>query len=60
MADFFHMGGYAAYVWSCYGLTLAVLAGNVWLARRELAAQVQRATRRNQASVATGSAVNAS
>jgi heme exporter protein CcmD len=42
------MGGYAAYVWSCYGLTLVVLVGNLWLARRELAAQVQRATRRNQ------------
>lgn len=24
--DFFHMGGYAVYVWVSYGLTLAVLA----------------------------------
>lgn len=27
MADFFHMGGYAIYVWSSYGLALLVLAG---------------------------------
>jgi heme exporter protein CcmD len=44
------MGGDGAYVWSAYGITLAVLILNVWLARvrrkaallraRELAAQV--------------------
>ena len=50
MMEFFRMGGYAGYVWSCYGLTLAVLAGNLWVARRELASQVQRATRRNASS----------
>lgn len=27
------MGGYAAYVWSCFGLTFAVLIANVMLAR---------------------------
>lgn len=64
MAEFFSMGGYAAYVWSCYGLTLAVLAGNLWFARRELASQVQRATRRNLSAttsgIDTGSSVKAS
>ena len=25
MADFFHMGGYAFYVWSSYGVVAAVL-----------------------------------
>lgn len=49
MAEFLHMGGYAGYVWSCYGLTVLVLLGNLWFARRELASQVLRATRRNQA-----------
>lgn len=49
MSEFFNMGGYAAYVWSCYGLTLVVLAGNLWVARRDLAAQVLRAARRNKA-----------
>lgn len=27
MADFFHMGGYAIYVWSSYGLALLILVG---------------------------------
>jgi heme exporter protein D len=29
--EFLHMGGYAFYVWSAYGLTLAVLAVNAVL-----------------------------
>lgn len=33
MKEFLFMGGYAAYVWSCFGLTFAVLIGNVVLAR---------------------------
>jgi heme exporter protein D len=32
--EFLAMGGYAAYVWPSYGLALAVLVGNVWLAAR--------------------------
>lgn len=27
MADFFHMGGYAIYVWSSYALALVILVG---------------------------------
>ena len=27
------MGGYGAYVWTCFGLTLAVLAINEWRVR---------------------------
>ena len=46
IGEFFAMGGYAAYVWSSYGLAAAVLAG-LWLAagkrkrasRRRIAAQ---------------------
>jgi heme exporter protein D len=36
MAEFFAMGGYAAYVWGAYGLALVVLTGLVaaTLARR--------------------------
>ena len=30
MAEFLHMGGYAAFVWSAYGLTVLVIAGLVW------------------------------
>jgi heme exporter protein CcmD len=42
------MSGYGAFVWSCYGLTLAVLVWNAWSARRELREQVVHATRRAQ------------
>ena len=40
------MDGYGPYVWSCFGLTLAVLIYNAWAARRELAEQMLRAKRR--------------
>lgn len=43
---FFDMSGYGAYVWSCYGLTIAVLIGNVWAARRLFASALERAQRR--------------
>jgi heme exporter protein D len=51
LIEFLSMGGDGAYVWSAYGITLAVLIVNVWLARakrrsallraRDLAAQTQ-------------------
>lgn len=31
MSEFFHMGGYAAYVWSAYGISLVVLILNIIL-----------------------------
>ena len=37
---------YGVYVWSCYGLVLAVLVLNVWLGKRSLAEQVLSARRR--------------
>ncbi|MCP5419900.1 MAG: heme exporter protein CcmD [Gammaproteobacteria bacterium] len=52
-SDFFHMGGYAFYVWASYGLTLAVLGGLlVAIARRhrQLQADLERRTRREQRS----------
>ncbi len=39
VSEFFHMGGYAFYVWSSYGLALVVLVLNLtqpWLRRRQL------------------------
>ncbi|MCY3671134.1 MAG: heme exporter protein CcmD [Alphaproteobacteria bacterium] len=45
LGEFFHMGGYAAYVWPAYGVAAAVLAGllaesvlRLRRARRRLAA----------------------
>lgn len=35
IAEFFHMNGYALYVWGSYGVTLVVLALNVMLARQQ-------------------------
>jgi heme exporter protein D len=49
MKEFLSMSGYGAYVWSCYGLTFAVLAWNLISARRELKHQQLRAQRRAQA-----------
>jgi heme exporter protein CcmD len=33
MMEFLRMGGEAAYVWSAYGITLAVVLLNAWWAR---------------------------
>ena len=46
MSEFLHMGGYAPYVWSAYGVTLAVLIYNAWAACRrhaKLLGRLQRA-----------------
>jgi heme exporter protein CcmD len=36
MADFLHMSGYAAYVWTSYALGVGALLLSVWWARRNL------------------------
>jgi heme exporter protein CcmD len=46
LSEFLSMSGYGAYVWSCYGLALAVLVFNVWSARRELREQIVWVKRR--------------
>jgi heme exporter protein CcmD len=43
--DFWSMGGYAYYVWPCFGFAGAVLAWNLWAARSYLAAARQRTAR---------------
>lgn len=48
LKEIFDMGDYGVYVWSCYGLVLAVLVLNLWLARRCLTEQVLHARRRLQ------------
>lgn len=52
MNEFFHMGGYAAYVWSSYAITFVVLLANLVSPAvaqrkllRELAGRAQRARR---------------
>jgi heme exporter protein D len=46
MSEFFDMGGYAAYVWPSYGLTLVVVVLNIVWARRLLTRSREEARRR--------------
>ena len=49
MKEFFHMGGYALYVWPSYGLAMIVLIANLVapvLQRRRLLADIARKLRR--------------
>ncbi len=46
MTEWLHMGGYAVYVWSSYGIFLAVLAVNVLGARRAHRSAKRAARRR--------------
>lgn len=49
--DFFAMGGHAIYVWTSWGLTLALLAGLVMHAfreRRQLMRELRRQVRREE------------
>ncbi len=51
IAEFFHMGGYAPYVWGSYGITFVVLALHVVLALRyekKVLYGILRATQRNR------------
>ena len=54
MAEFFHMGGYAFYVWTSFGLAAVLLIGLViWASmnhRRELT-RISRRLRREKRSV---------
>ena len=45
---FLHMGGYAVYVWTSYGLALVVLALNVVLPRRAERAALAALARRRE------------
>ena len=45
MSAFFAMGGYARYVWPCFGLTLLVIVWNIWAAQRAFQAARSRARR---------------
>jgi heme exporter protein CcmD len=45
MSNFWSMGGYARYVWPCFGFAGVVLAWNLWAARRLLAGARLRSAR---------------
>jgi heme exporter protein CcmD len=48
LQSFFHMGGYAGFVWPAYALTAAVLTWNWWAARRSEATAQVDARRRSE------------
>jgi heme exporter protein D len=50
-SDFFHMGGYALYVWFSYAVALVVLGGTILvplLRHRRLRRELERRLRREQ------------
>ena len=46
LEHFFAMGGYAVYLWPCYGLTALVIGVNLAAARRSLRRAQREALRR--------------
>jgi len=49
--EFFHMGGYAFYVWTSYGIALLVLLANVVMPlrqRRKVLTDIARAAKRRE------------
>jgi heme exporter protein CcmD len=46
MSEFLYMGGYAAFVWPSYALTMAIVLLNIVWARRSLARASEEARRR--------------
>ena len=51
MTEFFHMGGYAFYVWTSYGLALVILVANLLIPiqqKRTLLRTLARKLRRKQ------------
>ena len=49
MAEFFQMGGYAAFVWPSYALTAVVLWLNWYLPRKRHETELRRLRRRIEA-----------
>lgn len=48
LQSFFHMGGYALYVWTSYGLALVVLLANVLVSARQMKSTKQQTLRKAQ------------
>ena len=50
-SEFFHMGGYAFFVWTSYALTFVVIVANIILPimqRKKVIARIKRAIKREQ------------
>ncbi len=54
-SEFFHMGGYAFFVWTSYGVTLIVIVANIVapvMQRKKIIARIKRAIKREQIELA--------
>lgn len=50
-SDFFHMGGYAFFVWTSYGLALVIVLANIvspLLQRKKVIKHIKRTIKREQ------------
>ena len=50
-SEFFHMGGYAFYVWTSYALTFVVVVANIVspiIQRKKVIARIKRTLKREQ------------
>lgn len=54
-SEFFHMGGYAFFVWTSYALTLIVIVANIvapMLQRKKVISRIKRAIKRENIELA--------
>lgn len=54
-SEFFHMGGYAFFVWTSYGVSLIVIVANIIapiMQRKKIISRIKRAVRREQIEIA--------
>lgn len=58
LTDFFHMGGYAAYVWPAFFITFIVLLGNVLISRAQYNRVLRDTAMRSRARAESASTAN--
>lgn len=54
-SEFFHMGGYAFFVWTSYGVSLIVIVANIVapvMQRKKIISRIKRAIKREQIELA--------
>ncbi len=60
-SEFFHMGGYAFFVWTSYGLTLIVIVANIVspiMQRKKVISRIKRAIKREKIELANNEKVS--
>ncbi len=60
-SEFFHMGGYAFFVWTSYGLTLIVIVANIVspiMQRKKVISRIKRTIKREKIELANNEKVS--